>query len=96
MFNIVYDLHTYKFVKSTNLVSYKLHKKIKVVDLLEINDYIRQNDITEEKIDVQAKIDEYTKQIVKIQQWWKWDIYYHPHTEIGMRRLEREYEELYN
>ena len=44
------------------------------MDLLEINDYIRQNDITEKNIDVQTKIDEYTEQIVKIQQWWKWDI----------------------
>jgi hypothetical protein len=93
MFTHVYNIETLKFLLD-NRIYIQFSKNIKPIIFHEIYVYLQnKNKLTDE---IKDKYDKIIEKIIKIQNWWKWDIYYHPHTTVGKRRLEREYDMLYS
>jgi hypothetical protein len=93
MFTHAYNIETLKFLLDNNY-EIKLSKNIKLMDFIKVYNYLyEKNKLTPE---IKNKYNKMIDKINKIQNWWKWDVYYHPHTTVGKRRLEKEYDMLYN
>jgi len=92
MFTHAYNIETLNFLLENNQ-KIKLSKNIKIMDFIKVYNLLyEKNKLTSE---IKEKCDEMIEKIRKIQNWWKWDVYYHPYTKVGIRRLEKEYDMLF-